>query len=142
MSLERSIAVADQDGDAVRGVRSAVHNHKVHLAILVPVHGSQINGRGTSGEVNVRAESAIAIVNQNGDSIGAVIDCGEIRNVVSIKVGHNKLGRSGSDGITLRSKTLAKTGERKNQTKCDNDEGLHEATPMGEAACLVGCTNQ
>jgi hypothetical protein len=62
MRLERSIAVPNQDGDTVRGVRSAVHDHQVYLAILIPIHRGHTNGRGPGGEVNVRAESAIAIV--------------------------------------------------------------------------------
>src|SRR5882724_89354 len=132
MGLECSIAVPNQYGDAVRGVCSAVHDYQVHLPIFVPVHRGYINGRRPRGKINVRTEGAVTIVDQNGDRIGAVIDCSEIRNVVAIKISHNKLGRSRTDWITLRGKTLARTGERQKQTKRGSDEALHGNSNLGK----------
>src|SRR5882724_1604825 len=138
MGLECSIAVPNQYGDAVRGVCSAVHDYQVHLPIFVPVHRGYINGRRPRGKINMRTEGAVTIVDQNGDRIGAVIDCSEIRNVVAIKISHNKLGRPRPDWVTLRGKTLAKTVERHEQAKCGGEEALHWQLRWGENSLCGG----
>jgi hypothetical protein len=111
----------------VSRVGSAVRNHQVYLSIFIPVHRGQTIGPGSGGKLKLRTESAVTIIDQDGNSIGAGIDCGQVGNMVAIKISNNKLGRSRSDWVTLCGKTLAKRGERYEETK----RGGKEARFMG-----------
>src|SRR5215469_1960823 len=97
MRLESSISISNQDGDAVGGICSAVHNHQVHLSVFVPVDCSQSNRRRPGSKFHMWPKSAVAIVDEDRNRIGILIDGGDVRNVVAIKVGHDKLGWSRSD---------------------------------------------
>src|SRR6185312_1754163 len=102
MWLKSSVAVAQQDRHAVRGVGCTVGDDQIHLSIFVPIHGGQSNRPGPGGEFKLRTESAVAVVDQNRNSIGACVHCCDIRNVVSIKVSDDKLCWSSSNWITFR----------------------------------------
>ena len=80
---------------------SNVYHDKVHLSVLVPVHSSYAIRRGAGGEFKMRAKSAIAIVDKNGNSVGRKIDRSQIRDMVAIEIGGNELRWFRTDRITL-----------------------------------------
>ncbi len=86
-------------------------DHQVHLSVLVPVHRGYGQRRRTGSEIQVRAESAIAVVDQNGDGVGVAVYRGDVRNMVAIKVSHNNLAGQSTGWVTLCVKTLAKGSE-------------------------------
>src|SRR5947209_12937475 len=141
MRLERAIPVPQQNGDAVRAVSAAVHHYKVHLAVLVPVHRSHTNWRRTSGEITMRTESTVSGVNQNGNSVGAVVDRCQVRNVIAVEVSDDQLCRSRTDWITVCAKTLAKSGQRQEQ-KSRKKKTIHGLLQIvGRRFSAVGCTS-
>lgn len=76
MRLECSISVPQQDTHLVLRIRVVVYDDKVHLSVLIPVHCGYANRRGAGGEIQVRTKSAIAIVDENGNSVGVGINRG------------------------------------------------------------------
>src|SRR5262249_1370178 len=112
MSLESAVTIADQNGHAVRGVGSAVDHDQVHLAVFVEVHRRQTDGRRSRGKLKWGPESAVTIVEQNRDVVGAAVDRCQVRNVVAVEVSHNERRWSSARGISSSAETLSKSNDR------------------------------
>src|SRR5215470_15282096 len=129
MSLESSIPIADQDGDVVCGIGSAVHHDQVHLAVFVPVDRRQTDGRRSCGKLKWGPESAVTIIEQNRDVIGAAVNRCQVRNVVAIEVSHNEPRWSSARGISLSAETLSKNNNWQEEESCCDKDGFHRSLP-------------
>jgi hypothetical protein len=57
-------------------VSASTFTTTIHLSILVPIHRSHAVWPGAGSEIQVRAKSAISVVDQDGNSIDVCIDRG------------------------------------------------------------------
>ena len=60
--LKSSIAISQQDGNAVGGVGLGVGHNQVYLAVFVQVHRSQADRRRAGSKFQMCAERAVALL--------------------------------------------------------------------------------